>query len=157
MTDNEIIQGREWHRKFAVDLFNQVWELLDKNSRTSEEDDRMLHAAHASRFHWGEIGTNVEIERGEWQVSRVYAVLNHPQSAIFHARRCLEICETHQIGDFDIAFAHEAIARAYGVAKEFKQCRLQLQLAKKEGNKIKELDDREYFFSELKSIDSMLA
>ncbi|MEM2102674.1 MAG: hypothetical protein QXM22_04095 [Candidatus Bathyarchaeia archaeon] len=38
---------------------------IDKKDRTREEDDKMVHAAHASRFHWGEIGTPLEFERGE--------------------------------------------------------------------------------------------
>jgi hypothetical protein len=37
-------------RQRGVDLFNEVWRLLESR----ENDDRMLHAAHASRFHWGE-------------------------------------------------------------------------------------------------------
>jgi hypothetical protein len=43
-------------RGLAVELFNLAWELLETPDRISEQDDRMLHAAHASRFHWGEIG-----------------------------------------------------------------------------------------------------
>jgi len=35
----------------------------------------MLHMAHASCYHWSIIGTPLEIERGEWQVSRVHSVL----------------------------------------------------------------------------------
>jgi len=41
----------------------------------------MIHAAHASRFHWGEIGKPINLGRGEWQISRVYSVLNRPESA----------------------------------------------------------------------------
>ena len=41
---------------------------------TREDDDRMLHAAHASRFHWGEAPEcrPENLARGEWQISRVY-------------------------------------------------------------------------------------
>jgi hypothetical protein len=57
--------GREPHRQYAMGRFNLVWELLDKTDRTPEEDDRMVHAAHASRFHWGGIGAPLQFERGE--------------------------------------------------------------------------------------------
>jgi len=43
----------ECHKWFAINLFNLVWEYLDKKNRTREEDERMLYAAYASRFHWG--------------------------------------------------------------------------------------------------------
>ena len=90
MTEEKKATGQELHKKFAVELFNQVWDLLEKEDRSVEEDDRMVHAAHASRFHWGEIGTPLEFERGEWQVSRVYAVLKRPHGALYHGQRCLE-------------------------------------------------------------------
>ena len=58
------------HKKLGIELFNYTWELLDKPQRTREEDDTMIHAAHASRFHWEKAGgTAVNLARGEWQVS----------------------------------------------------------------------------------------
>ncbi|HEV8602308.1 MAG TPA: hypothetical protein VGQ68_02820 [Gaiellaceae bacterium] len=56
------------HRRLGVDLFNEVWRLLE----SLDDDDWMLHAAHASRFHWGEAPEcgPENLARGEWQVSR---------------------------------------------------------------------------------------
>ena len=99
------------HRALAVDLFNHVWTLLEMPSRTPMQDDEMIHAAHASRHHWGVVGEPANLARGEWQCSRVYSVLGRAEPALWHARRCLAICEEHGIGDWDIAFAWEAIAR----------------------------------------------
>jgi hypothetical protein len=56
MSAQESITEQETHKKFAVDLFNLTWDLLDKPERSADEDDKMIHAAHASRFHWGEVG-----------------------------------------------------------------------------------------------------
>jgi hypothetical protein len=152
MTKKSDSSRQDWHRQFAVDLFNRVWELLEKEERTDDENIRMLHAAHASRFHWGEIGTSLEIERGEWQVSRVYSVLNHPQPAIYHAELCLEICKSHGIGDFDLAFAYEALSRAYTVAGDFKKSQEYIELGKQAGSQITDNEDQEYFFRELQSV-----
>jgi hypothetical protein len=145
--------SEEGHKKFAVGLFNLTWSLLDKKDRTKEEDDKMIHAAHASRFHWGEIGTSVHFERGEWQISRVYSVQKRSEPALYHAQRCLEICKENKIGDFDIAFAYEALARAYAVAGRKTECVKHIELAKKAGDQIKEKGDKDYFFSELKTIN----
>jgi hypothetical protein len=152
LTEEKKYTEKEAHRKFAVDLFNLVWSLMDKKDRTKEEDDKMIYAAHASRFHWGEIGTPLEFERGEWQVSRVYSVLNRPQQALHHAKRCLEICQSNNIGDFDIAFAYEAMARAHAIAGKKAECEKYAQLAKEAGEQIKKKEDRNYFFNELKTI-----
>jgi hypothetical protein len=142
----------EEHKNFAVDLFNLTWSLLDKKDRTREEDDKMIHAAHASRFHWGEIGTPLHFERGEWQISRAYSVLNRPEPALYHAKRCLGICKENSIGDFDIAFAYEAMARASAIAGKKPDCEKYLRLAKEAGDQIKKKGDKDYFFSELDTI-----
>ena len=39
------------HRQLGVDLYNDAWRLLEKE-RTPEEDDELLHQAHASTYHW---------------------------------------------------------------------------------------------------------
>lgn len=154
MGEEEKYTEQEWHKRSAVNLFNLVWNLLDKKDRTKQEDDKMVHAAHASRFHWGEIGTPLELERGEWQISRVYAILNRPQAALYHGQRCMEICLENSIGDFDIAFAYEAMARASADAGDKKSCDKYMKLAKEAGEKIAKKEDRDYFFSELKTIAS---
>ena len=59
-------------RRLAATLFNHTWTLLEKGDRSVADDDEMIHSAHASRAHWGVVGTPVNFARGEWQVSRVY-------------------------------------------------------------------------------------
>lgn len=152
MTEEKRYTEQEFHKKLAVDLFNLVWSLMDKKERTKEEDDKMIHAVHASRFHWGEIGKPVHFERGEWQISRVYAVLNRPQPALYHAKRCLEICKENNIGDWDVAFAYEAMARAYAVAGEKTESEKYMKLAKEAGEQIKEKEDKDLFISDLKTV-----
>ena len=148
----ERLTSKEWHRKQAVDNFNAVWNLLDNHERTKEDDLLMIHSAHASRFHWNEIGTAVNFARGEWQISRVYATLKMPASALYHAKRSLEFCESHQIGDFDLAFAFEAMARAYMVAGDIDNMNEYLDLAIESSSKISKTEDKDYFLSELKTI-----
>jgi len=109
-----------------------------------EENDKMVHAAHASRFHWGKIGTPLEFERGEWQISQVYAVLNRPQAALYHAERCLAICPENEIADSDIAFAYEALARAYAMASEAGKSQEHASLAKQAAQGIEEEGSRDY-------------
>lgn len=103
-------------RQLAVDLFNHVWTLLETPDRTVDQDDEMVHAAHASRYHWGEVGEVAHRARGEWQCARVYSVLGRPEPAAHHARRCLELCQANGLGDWDLAAAWEAVARASLVA-----------------------------------------
>ena len=140
------------HRRLAVDLFNFVWTLLEKPQRSVEENDAMLNAACASCYHWGLVGQPVNQARGQWQISRVCSVLGLAESAAHHARRSLEICRRHDIGDFDLAFAYEALARAAAAAKNAGLCRENLQLARDAANNIKEVDDREWLMKNLAEI-----
>ena len=106
------------HRALGVALFNHTWTLLEKPDRTPAETDEMIHAAHASRFHWSRAdgAEAVNLARGEWQCSRVYATLGRGEPALWHARRCLAYNEAVGAGDWDIAAAYEAMARASAVA-----------------------------------------
>ncbi|MEO8208144.1 MAG: MerR family transcriptional regulator [Chloroflexota bacterium] len=108
------------HRQLGVDLFNHVWTLLEKSDRTAAETDEMIHAAHASRYHWSLAGTEINLARGEWQVARVYSVLGRGEPALFHAARCLAHAQAAAAAggaeDWDLASAYEAMARATAVA-----------------------------------------
>jgi hypothetical protein len=132
------------HRQLGVDLFNEVWRLME----TREDDDRMLHAAHASAYHWSE---SPECEpknraRSEWQVSRVYAVLGRGEPALHHAHRCLAICQEHpeNMEDWDLPFAYEALARAHGVAGNPNEARRLVEEARAAGKQIVDPEDREH-------------
>jgi hypothetical protein len=136
------------HRQLGTDLFNEVWRLIE----TREDDERMLHAAHASRFHWGEAPEckPENLARGEWQVSRVYTVLGLAEPALRHARRCLDVCEANAIGDWDLAYAYEAVARAYKTAGMRAEAAAYGKLASEVP--IVEEDDREHLAEDLATL-----
>jgi len=139
-------------RRLAVDLFNHVWTLLDLETRTPEQGDEMLHAAHASRHHWSEVGTAANLARGEWQCSRVYAVLGRAEPALYHARRCLAYCDQGEVEDWDAPFAYEALARAYAVAGAWDEAARCEEEAGRLGAEIVDEEDRELLLSALASL-----
>ena len=146
-TDSHLLDdaGR---RKLAADLFNGTWTFLEMTDRTAAQTDEMIHMAHASRFHWGEvvasgIGEPANLSRGEWLCSRVYAVLGRAEPALWHARRCLEINEANGIGDWDIASSYEAMARAYSVAGDMTAAREWAARARAASAEIAEPEERE--------------
>ena len=158
--EQEKLTELEWHRKMAIQLFNHTWDLIDKgDTRTPDESDEMIHSAHASRYHWGIVVVSgkypktgpMNLERGDWQISRVYALLKRSEAALYHALRCLNTCEEHKIGDFDIAFALEAMARAYNINGDPKS-KEYFEKAKKAGEAISNEDDKKYFLNELETI-----
>jgi hypothetical protein len=132
----------ERQRRLAKDLFNHVWTLLDVEARTAAQVDEMIHAAHASRYHWGVVGEPVNLARGEWQCSRVYAVLGRAEPALWHGRRCLDI----------LAYAYEALARAHRIAEQLPEAEAYGRLAVEAGARITDPDDREHFHEDLATV-----
>ena len=140
------------HRKVGADLFNHVWELLDRKNRTPEEDAKMLHAAHASCYHWGEVGTLRNVSIGEWQISRVYSVLGRAEPALVHAQRSLETARRAHLGRFYLAYAYEGLARASAVAGRRRSRARYLVEARRIGLRVRDRDDRRMLFEDLATI-----
>jgi hypothetical protein len=116
-------------RELASELFNLTWDFMGMESRTPVEDDAMVHAAHASRWHWGKVGGPEQWAIGEWLCSRVYAVLGRGEQSLYHGRRSSEICVEFEVGSFVPASAHEAMARAYCVLGDMAAAREQRNLS----------------------------
>ena len=142
----------EEERALAKQLFNETWTLLDRDSRSRDDDDRMLHMAHASRYHWGNVGSPENLARGEWLCSRVYAVLGRAEPCLFHAQRVLDICTEHGIGDFDRAFAFEALARGSALAGDAEASRSYTEQARAAAEDIAAVEDRDLLLADLATI-----
>jgi tetratricopeptide (TPR) repeat protein len=144
-------------RLLAARLFDEARRLMEQENRTREDNDRMTHAAHASRYHWGQVpdATQAHLARGEWQISRVYAVLGRSEPALHHARRMLEICRHHGISDRDLAFAYEALARAHAVAGEAGKARYYTDEALAAAKDIAADDDRARVLAELGTVPGL--
>jgi DNA-binding transcriptional MerR regulator len=140
------------HRRLAVDLFNHTWTLLEATDRTPMQDDEMLHAAHASRHHWGVVGSATNRARGEWQCSRVYVTLGRAEPAEWHARRCLSLAEGHGLGAFDVAAAHEALGRALRLAGDHAGAEAAVARARELAAGIVDDEDRELVLADLATV-----
>ncbi len=105
-------------RDLAGSLYNYTWSLMVLPERDAVTDDQMVHAAHASAYHWMSVGEPRHHCRGEWLCARVYTLVGRAEPALHHARRCLALCEQHvsELADWDMAYAHEALARAHALA-----------------------------------------
>jgi hypothetical protein len=150
MSDEKLYTLEEAHKPFAIQFHGEFWTLHDQPERTADENERMLSAAFASLHHWRAAGTPLHHQRGEWLISRAYAVLGEGANALTHARRCLELLEAHKdlMQDFDFAFAYESMARAYALSGEVTDARNYIALAHEAGNKIQDGEDRKIFFDD---------
>ena len=128
---------------------------MEKKKRSKEEDAEMIRAAHASRLHWGLAGGSPQnFAISEWQISRVYSHLKMPESAVFHAKRSLEIVKTkrHRFADFLLPSVYEGLARAYVSAGDKHSARRYHTLATRLAKTIKDPADRKLIQEQIASV-----
>jgi hypothetical protein len=147
------------HRAMGAELFNKVWDLLSVEQRTPEQDAVMIHAVHASAYHWSRVGEGPRLARAEWQCSWVYSELERPEPALYHAHRCEAVCKEYadELEDFDLPAMHEAFARAQLVAGNREEAMHRLKLATDLCAQIADPEDRQVIQAQIDSIASAAA
>ncbi len=142
------------HKYFSAACFNEVWDLLDKKTRTAEEDRLMREMAHASLFHWlrreDAEATNLSI--GLWQVSRVHAVLGEGSAAGRYGAECLAISEENDLPPFYIGYGHEAAARAAKISGDGGKVSLHLASAETMAEKVEDEGERRALLADLNEL-----
>ncbi len=103
----------EWHRAQGIECYNSTWEMIEAE-RTPENDEEMLRRAYASAYHWARAVRRgpANDARGAWLLAKVQLLVGQPELSLRYADLCMSICQEHGLGDFDLAYAYEARARA---------------------------------------------
>lgn len=138
------------HKKLGIKYFNGTWDLIDKKDRSSEENLQMIHMAHQSQHHWrlgG--GTPLNLARGEWQISHMYAVLGMGEPALNHALSYKKQVEDNKISDFDLVFVYEALAFAYKLLGMDEEKNKALQKGYELVDQCEKQGDKDYCISQL--------
>ena len=122
------------HRKLAIEANNSTWEILGKpmGEITADEAEEMTRRAYTAAYHWqrAEGATTANEARASWLLSRVWVVRNNGNVALQHAQKCLAVCESSGLVDFDLAYAHESLARSYACLGDAQQARQHLLKAR---------------------------
>ncbi len=103
----------EWHRAQGIECNNSTWEMIEAE-RTPDQDEEMLCRAYASTYHWARAVRRgpANDARGAWLLAKVQLLVGQPELSLRYADRCMAVCHEHGLADFDLAYAHEARARA---------------------------------------------
>ncbi|MFM1896786.1 MAG: hypothetical protein RLZZ385_1860 [Pseudomonadota bacterium] len=105
-----------WHRRMAVITNNRTWALAEQASRTDAEDGEMLHGAHASLYHWSQVGTTQNVARARMLLGHVQALLGQGELALENARAAFEFVMQEGAEPWEQAFAHAILANAAAAA-----------------------------------------
>ena len=142
------------HRYFAVNCFNQAWDLIDKTDRTPDEDEEMLRLSLASTWHWTQRAdcTPTNLSIGYWQTARIYTLLGQVDNARRYGRLCLKISQESEVESFALGFAYEALARAEMVAGNRTQMEAHLEKARRVCDSMTDEEDRQQLLKDLETI-----
>lgn len=140
------------HKDLAVNLFNETWDLIDKEDRNSDEDIKMIHLAHSSLYHWSQCGDPKNISIGEWQISKVYFILGMKESSLKHALYNIDFCQNHDIEGFELGYAYESAAKVYLSMGEVKKAKMYKELGIEEAKKVESKEDHLVLFEDLNNI-----
>lgn len=146
----------QMHRWFAVECNNTCWELLEKPQRSPVEDRQMLYRAYASAYHWEHAGTPLNAARAELTLSMVHSQLGHGGLALQYARRDLDFCENNDCEDWDLAYAHAALANAAAVSGDSELHARHYAEAQRRGEGIADEIDRSIFLGSFNQIPNQV-
>jgi hypothetical protein len=134
------------HRWFAVEFNNKAWDLLEKDGRSADQTQEMVHAAHAAAIHWQAVGGPLNDQRAENLLATVYCAARRPEPALRHAQRCLTLSEQNAAEEtpFDRATALGCAAQAHKLAGDAAESERLTTLARAAADKL-DAEDRSVF------------
>ncbi len=121
----------DWHRAQGIECNNTTWEMIEAD-RTPENDEEMLRRAYASTYHWARARgrTPANDARGQWLLAKAHLLAGLPERSLHYADSCMSITNEHGLVDFDLAYAHEARARALRALGRNKEAMTEWESAK---------------------------
>jgi hypothetical protein len=147
---------KEFHRKNAARSFNKAWDYLVKKGRSSEDNRRMLNLAHASRYHWGFVGTPRNRVVGDWQLSRVYADIGRGDLAVSYAKASLSACRKYGLEDIT-STVYEGMARAYAASRDAKRATIYLGKARRSLDRATlDKEDRRVYLGQIRETQRLI-
>ena len=106
-----------WHRRFGSDANNRGWAMAARAQRTPEEARELLGLAHASAWHWSEVGTDLQRMRAALLLALAQALSGDGAGAVAGADAAraffLDGADTE---DWERALVHAVHAHASFVA-----------------------------------------
>jgi hypothetical protein len=99
-----------WQRRLAAQANNRAWTLAELLHRSQDEDEEMLHAAHAAMYFWSAVGEPSHHAHAAQLLAHVYALLKLPEPAARYLSKALPYFAQHDCAPWEMAFSHAIAA-----------------------------------------------
>lgn len=142
----------KWTRWFAVECNNRAWRLAESLERTEEEDQEMLHSAHAAALHWSKVGTALHNARAQMLLGHVHALLGDGRGALPYARQAFDFVLSRDSAPWEVAFAHAILANAAWAAGDRPLHAKHHEIANALGTALSDPEERAIFESTIRVV-----
>lgn len=99
-----------WQRRLAGQANNRAWSLAEQASRSAEQDEEMLGAAHAAMYFWGIVGNDNNKAHAAQLLAHVYAFLGMPDHAARYLAKAQPVLLASTAEPWERALAHAIAA-----------------------------------------------
>ncbi len=106
----------DWHRAQAIEANNATWAHLDAIRAGTRSATGVVRGAYAAAYHWERArgAGPVNEARSRYLIGKAWLALGRPELGLHYGEQTLQQCRSHDLADFDLAYAHELRARALG-------------------------------------------
>ncbi|MDE0838675.1 MAG: hypothetical protein OSB41_06425 [Kiritimatiellae bacterium] len=156
-------RANEAHQHFSSNCFNLCWNVIEQTDPSEADNEQMLMLAYTSAWHWTQRSDKEprHLSIAYWQLSRVHAMLNQGQMALYFAQRCIAVSQEAELDDFCKGYAHEAMARAMVTESETfapapGAIQEHIDAARSHAEKAEDPDDRHLLVSDLDQLVTLV-
>lgn len=104
-----------WQRRLAAQANNRAWTLAEAASRSADEDEDMLQAAHAAMHFWKIVGNDKNRAHAAQLLAHIYALLKLPNPAAHYLAKSNPVFLSDQAEPWERALAHAVAAHVAAV------------------------------------------
>lgn len=99
-----------WQRRLASQANNRAWSLAEQATRSADEDEEMLQAAHAAMYFWRIVGNEHNKAHAAQLLAHAYATLKLPNPASHYLAKSAPILLSDNVEPWERALAHAVAA-----------------------------------------------
>jgi len=109
-----------WQRRLASQANNRAWTLSESLSRTPDDDEEMLQAAHAAMYFWKIVGNAKNRAHAAQLLAHVYALLGLGSPATRFQAKSQPVFFGEGAEPWELAMAHAVAANVAAATKDAK-------------------------------------
>ena len=141
-----------WQKRLAGQANNRAWTLAEQPSRSTAEDDEMLHAAHAASYFWNIVGDDRRKAHAAQLLGHVYGLLNQPEAAQRHLARSEPVFFAASAETWERALAHVVAANVAAAKPDLVAYQVHFDRATEEMAEIASTEEREMVHAALQAV-----